>query len=110
MTNQDMAIAYLNAFCAGDIDALQPLLADDLSLRGPLHSFKSASAYLESLRSDPPRRSAYRILSITEGRESVALFYEYLKPDRMLPIAQLFRFDQCKICDILLIFDTTGFA
>jgi ketosteroid isomerase-like protein len=55
MTNRDIALEYLRCFCAGDIDGLVPLLATDLSFKGTFHTYGSASEYVDSLRSDPPR-------------------------------------------------------
>ncbi|MCB1830547.1 MAG: nuclear transport factor 2 family protein [Gammaproteobacteria bacterium] len=110
MSNTDLAIQYLNAFCAGDLRSLEPLLADELCFRGPFHTFRSASGYLESLRNDPPEKAGFEILSITENKDSVAVFYEYQKPDRVVSVAQLFTFEYQKIRDVLLIFDGRGFG
>jgi hypothetical protein len=107
-SNEDLAIQYLEAFCAGDVNGMEPLLADDLNFRGPFHTFRSASEYMDSLRSDPPEKGGFKILSITEGENATAVFYEYHKPDRVMLIAQLFTLEHQKIRDILLIFDGRG--
>lgn len=105
MTNRDIALEYLRCFCAGDIDGLEPLLAHDLIFNGIFHSYRSSAEYLAGLRSDPPEKSQCHILGITADSESVALFYEYRKPDRVMQIAQLFKISELKINEILLIFD-----
>ena len=110
MTNQDVALTYLKCFCAGDMDGLGSLLAVDLSFKGPFHAYGSSAEYLHSLRSDPPERCPYKILSVTENTDSVAVFYEYRKPDQVMQIAQLFRIADQKIKDVLLVFDGRGFA
>ena len=110
MTNRDVAMEYLRCFCAGDIDGLSRLLAADLRFSGTFHTYASASEYLDSLRSDPPEKCEYKVLSVTEGEGAVAVFYEYQKPDRAMQIAQLFKIRDHKINEMLLIFDGRGFA
>jgi hypothetical protein len=110
MTNRDVALEYLRCFCNGNIDGLSPLLADRLRFLGTFHDYCSASEYLDSLRNDPPEKTKYKVLSITEGNDSVAVFYEYQKPEFVLQIAQLFKFKNCKINEILLVFDGRNFA
>jgi len=110
MTNRDLALAYLRAFCAADIDALRPLLAADLRFSGPLHRFASSAEYLEVLAADPPQACGYEILDMAETDDSVAVFWEYRKPGKPVTIAQLFRIRGERISDILLVFDTGGYA
>ena len=105
MSNKDMVIRYLEAFCAGDIDAIGRLLAPELSFRGPFHNYDSARAYLDGLRADPPEAAAYDLLSLTADVDNVAVFYTYRKGDSARDLAQLFRFRNGKILEILLIFD-----
>lgn len=105
MTNREIALGYLRHFCAGNIESLKPLLASNLRFAGTFHSFNSADEYFVSLRSDPPEKCQYRILSITESTDSVALFYEYEKPNRVIQIAQLFKILDQQINEILLVFD-----
>jgi hypothetical protein len=109
MTKQEIAMEYLRCFCAGDIDGIDALLADNLHFTGTLHTYHSAREYLDSLRKDPPEACDYKVLSITESDQHVALFYEYQKPDRTMQIAQLFRIEDEKIHKVLLIFDSRGF-
>lgn len=106
MTKRDIALVYLSCFCAGDIEGLVPLLAEDLCFRGTLHTFQSATDYLDSLRDNPPVVCDFTVVSITENRDSVAMFYELTKPNHPLSVAQLFRFREDKICEVLLIFDS----
>lgn len=96
---------FLRCFCAGDIDGLVPLLARDLKFTGTLHNFASAADYLDGLRRDPPQPCGYRVLSVTEGPDSVAVFYEYQKPARLMTIAQWFRFRDGKIVEMQVVFD-----
>ena len=91
MTNLEVAMAYISCFCAGDIDGLEPILASDLSFIGTFHSYQSDIEYLDSLRADPPEKCGYQVLSVTENADSVAVFYDYIKTDRVIKIAQLFK-------------------
>ena len=105
MSKQELAIEYLRCFCDGNIDSLELLLSDDLKFEGTFHKFDSAAEYIHSLKNDPPVKAAFKVLSITENEDSVAVFYEYQKSQGSIKIAQLFKFKGQKIRDILLIFD-----
>lgn len=106
MTKRDIAMEYLRCFCDGDIDGLALLLAPDLKFMGPLHIFTSSEQYLDSLRAEPPEKSRYEILSITENDDSIVVFYVYFKLKQVMVIAQLFNISNGKIDEILLVFDT----
>ena len=110
MKNRDIALEFIKSFCNANINALEPLLAADLQFKGPFHNFKSSKDYLESLSNDPPEKCQYNVLSVTENRESVVLFYKYQKPDCTILIAQLFKIDDQRIKEIVLVFDTREFA
>ena len=110
MHNRDRALDFLKHFCAGDVDALPALLADDLQVTGPLFQFNARAAYLKSLRDDRSEPCGYRILSVTDSEDSVAVFYDYEKPSGTLAVAQLFRFREGQIAEMFLVFDTKGFA
>ena len=86
MTGLEVAMEYLRSFRAGDIRGIEPLLASDL-------------------KKDPPEKCGYQVLSITENEDSVAVFYKYEKPDQVVQLAQLFKFRNQQICEILLVFD-----
>ena len=105
MTNREIALKYLSCFCAGDIEELQQLLAPHLKFSGTLHSYSSRVEYLDSLNNDSPGKCDYKLLSIAENDDSVAVFYDYKKPDQIVHIAQLFTISDQKIQEILLIFD-----
>ena len=110
MNNQHLVIEFVKRFCAGDIDGLTPLSAAELQLKGPLYQFASRDDYLDALRKDPPDKSGYRLLSVTDSSESVSIFYEYVKTDGIITVAQLFRFKDQKISEMLLVFDSREFA
>ena len=67
MNNREIALEFLKCFCAGDVNSLDPLLAEDLQFNGPLYQFGSKDAYLDSLKDGPLEKCGYRILSVTES-------------------------------------------
>ena len=105
-TRQDAVRRFLQAFCEGDVDGLESLLAEDLQFSGPFHHFGSRFAYLESLRGDPPEKCRFRVLSITESGDDVCVFYDYEKAGQTITVAQLCRFKGDLIGEILLVFDS----
>ncbi len=105
MSHREQAVEFVRRFAAGDVDGLEPLLAEDLQLAGPYLQVKSRAAYLEALRRDPPEPCGVRVLSVTDNGDTVAVFYEYEKRDMTLTIAQLFRFSDQRISEIRLVFD-----
>lgn len=108
MTICDVALEFLRRFCAGNVNALVPLLAEDLQPTGPLLECRSGGAYLDSLRDDPPEPCAYRIVSVTDSEETVAVFYDYKKPAGSVAVAQLFRFKDGQISKMFVVFDTAA--
>ncbi len=110
MNNRDVTMEFLRCFCAGDINGLVPLLAEDLQFTGPFHHLSSSDAYLDSLKNDPPEKCGYRVLNVMESGDSVSIYYDYEKSDGAITIAQLFTFKNQKIREILLVFDGRGFA
>jgi hypothetical protein len=110
MNNRDVAMEFLRCFCAGDINGLVPLLAEDLQFKGPFYQFSSSDAYLDSLKNDPPEKCGYRVFSVMESGDSVSIYYDYEKSDGSITIAQLFTFKNQKIREILLVFDGRGFV
>ncbi len=110
MTNREIAMEYLRRFCAGDVEGLEPLLAPELRFSGTFHTFHSRKEYLDTLKENPPEECGYRVVSVTENEDSVALFYEYQKPGGVLQIAQLFKMRSNRIQEVLLVFDGRGFS
>lgn len=104
--SREVVLQYLRCFCAGDIAGIEKLLSPDLSFNGPFHQYDSSESYIRSLRRNPPEKSSYKILSILSGDNTVAVFYEYDKPENKLLIAQHFKIRQDSICEILIVFDS----
>ena len=66
--------------------------------------------HMDSLKNDPPEKCGYRVLSVTESENSVSIYYNYEKSGGAITIAQLFKFKNQKISEVLLVFDGRGFA
>ena len=84
------------------------LLADDLQFSGRFHRFTSSAAYLDSLKHDPPEKSDYRVLSVMDDGDSVSVFYDYVKSEGAITVAQLCKFKDQNTSEILLVFDGRG--
>ena len=110
MSRRDAVRKFLDRFCAGDIDGLEPLLAEDLQFSGPFYHFGSRYAYIQSLRDDPPEKCGHKILSLTERGDDVCVFYDYQKGGLSITVAQLCRFKGDVIGEILLVFDSGGLS
>ena len=105
MTKREVVLDFLKCFCDADINGLKPLLAEDLQFSGPFHHFGSRFAYLQSLKDDPPEKCRYRLLSLTESGDDVCVFYDYEKSGNTMTVAQLCKFKDQTIGEIVLVFD-----
>ncbi len=105
MNKRELALKFIERFCAGDVESLAPLLAADLRFRGPLLRCGSAKTYLKRLRADPPERCGYRVLDVTEEDSSVSVLWVYEKPVRAVTMAQVFRVRGGRIGEIVLVFE-----
>jgi hypothetical protein len=106
MTQCDIAIQFIERFCAADVDGVEELLSPTLEFSGPFHQFDNRQDYIDSLRQDPPQPARYELLSVTDNETEVAIFYNYLKEQMPLLFAQLFHFNpRRQIGRIVLVFD-----
>lgn len=110
MDPQELALAFLDAFGAGDLDRLRSLLAEDLRFRGPFLSADSRAAYLDALAQDPPGDGAAEVLHASQDGDAAAVFYRYTTPRGSALIAQLTRCRDGRIAAITLVFDPAGFG
>lgn len=108
MTNRDIALTFTQYFCSGNINEIKSLLDSNLIFKGPFHTFYSAKDYIESLEASPPEKLNCNIISVTENKNEVAIFYKYLKTYLTLDIAQLVKINNQKIIEIKVIFDAAG--
>ena len=110
MSALDLALQYMKIFYSGrDIEALRPLLVEDLIFEGTFYQFDSAKGYLDSLRKDPPLGMTYKIIYSFEKETCACLIYKFSKKGISTPMAQVFEVSGDKIHKIILIFDTSTF-
>lgn len=110
MTPKDLALAYIERFCAGDVQALGELLCEKLRFTGPFLQVDSHAEYLASLADGPPEPAGYEILSVTEDGDEVSVFWEYIKADGRGVIAQWTRTEDGCIAETRLVFDVNDFS
>ena len=103
--NKDVALEFVRAFANADLDSLRQILAPDLKFRGPLLKADRAETYLASLDDGALVPADVRILHISSASDSVSIFYEYVKPEGVLTVAQLFRFRAGQVAETLVVFD-----
>ena len=102
----EISIEFVSAFCAGELDSLEELLAADLRFTGPLFRCDCRASYLGRLYRDPPTPTSYRILRMFESPDGVCVLYEYGESKRPVLVSQFNRFFGGRISEILLVFDT----
>ena len=105
MANRDVALAFVSAFCSGDVPGIEELLTHDFSLTGPLATFDSRDEYVSCLNSDPPVPVSYEIISVLDSPKCVSVYYNYLRKSVSITIAQLFWIQNEKISRTILVFD-----
>lgn len=97
---------YMDVFyCSGDFDELYGIFSADLEFDGPLHSFRNAKSYIDSLKEQPPVDCHYEILNEYYTDGSVCLIYRFIKGEISTVMAQTFLIDNGLIKAIRLIFD-----
>jgi hypothetical protein len=105
MTPLDLAQAYLTRFCAGDIDGLGELLADDFEFVGPFVQTDDPASYLAALRADPPVGCSVEMIHAFDDGDLVNLIYRFSKPGASALMSQLFVVRGDLITRTVLIFD-----
>lgn len=102
----DLARDYIRAFCAGDIDRLTPLLADDFVIQGPLYRFESAAAFLDRLKTLNAPAADCQLLSLQGDDGSASAFFNYRIGPMTLLMAMQFTARDNQLGSALLVFDT----
>lgn len=104
MTPRALTLAFLDAFCTGDLDRLGHLLAPDFHFAGPLLRADSRDAYLRHLAQDPPAPAAFTVLELLEDGDDVCVLYRYQKDEGSVTVAQWNRCENGAIVRTVLIF------
>lgn len=110
VTDTDVVMEYLDAFCSGaDPGRLRRLLADDFHFEGPFYRATSADAYVAELASDPPPVCSYSVVHTFAEPPLVNVIYDFSKEGVEARVSQLFELSEGRIVHSLLIFDTADF-
>jgi len=96
-------------FEQGDLNELGNVLAKNLYFSGPFYEFHSADAYIDALKSGPPRDFQYELIGAYEDGATACMMYQFQKPGLSVPMAQYFEIKDDRISRILLVFDTAPF-
>ncbi len=105
MRRADIALQFIEYFCAADIEKLERLLALKLRFRGPLLRVDNRHEYIMALQAFPLEQSQYRILSVTRSDEQVQVIYDYIKLNNTVTVSQTFVFNErYKISEMYLQF------
>jgi hypothetical protein len=106
----DLARKYMAIlFEQGDLSELDQVLANTLYFSGPFYEFHTANAYIEALKSGPPRDFQYEMIAAYENDTTACLMYQFQKPGVSVPMAQYFEVKDDRISRILLVFDSAPF-
>ncbi len=106
----EKATEFLTCFCNGDIEGLSSLLSEEFRFKGPFIECTSKESYIDSLHEDPPINCQIEILKTFENGEEVGIFYTFNKPNVNTLMAQYFKFNNDKIIETLLVFDSGAFT
>ncbi len=89
MNKQNIALEFLKCFCSGNINALRTLLSEDFQFKGPFLQSNSRDEYITVLEKDKPEKCDFSVLKVFEDDEGVCIFYEYIKQESTVTIAQM---------------------
>lgn len=109
MQAKAIAIRYLELFCSGRVDELEPLLAPNLRFEGPFHRSETASDYLDALRKSPPKDCRFELLQSFEDQARTCLLFRFEKPEISVLMAQFFEVADGRITSMQLVFDGRPF-
>jgi hypothetical protein len=108
---KDLAEIYMKSFFGFEpLEAMRPILAEDLVFEGPFLNSFTAKEYLDSLHANPPVDVHYIIEKAYQDENSACLVYQFIKPGVNTRMAQTFEIEDGKIHKIKLVFDTAAFT
>jgi hypothetical protein len=111
MSKNELANRYMEIFYqTKDFDSLRSIFNDNLDFKGPLYRYDSAEAYITSLKESPPEDCQFEILEAYENRDSVCYFYNFIKGEKKILMAQTFWIAGDQIRKIRLVFNVSEIA
>lgn len=106
MDSKSIAKSFVECFCRADIEGINSLLSAQFNLKGPLFEFDSKQDYIDSLYGNLEADPEAEILSVIGNTDEATVFFKY----RGNLIGQLFRCNEGKIYETVLVFDTKNIA
>ena len=106
MSHRDTALKFVEHFCTGAVHELALLLTDDFSLNGPFLKASSRKEYIAALTKEPMDKGRCEIHRVFEDQGTVCVWYDYIKQDSQVLIAQVFEFRGEQISSTQILFDT----
>lgn len=102
---------YLDIFFNNhEFDAFRQFMLPGLRFRGPLYRSDKLDDYISALKNDPPTDCRYELRHITHENDRVVVYYDFIRQNRKIIMAQYFHFDAGMIDEITLVFDREDFA
>jgi len=108
----DLAVAYLEVFFSGDVEAAADFLADDFEFDGPLSHYRSAEEFVAgSAPFVAGLRPGWHQVAAFGDRDQALLLYDLLLLDgTKLRVANHLVFVGRKIVKETIVFDTNSLA
>jgi ketosteroid isomerase-like protein len=107
---RELLLRYLDAFCAGDVDAVASLLAEDAVFSGPFVPDASRERYVAALRADPPEAASYEMHQLIADETGAAAFFRYDKRGARVNMALFVVAGGGKLTRLRLLFDPRELA
>lgn len=106
MDGKSLAKSFVECFFNADLEGIDSLLSTQFNLKGPLFEFDSKQDYIDSLNGNLEVDPEAEILLVIGNENEATAFYKY----KGNLIGQLFRCNEGKIQETVLVFDTKNIA
>jgi ketosteroid isomerase-like protein len=109
MNTRQLVETYHHAWTTGDFAAARACLADDLDFRGSIDAFKTADAFIATLRPFTAMLRRVTLLKACFDQDGAALLYDCdtVTPAGVIRSAEFFTTKGGKISEIRLVFDAS---
>ncbi|HYD43045.1 MAG TPA: nuclear transport factor 2 family protein [Anaeromyxobacter sp.] len=106
-----IAVSYVEACGRRDFDAVAPLLAPDVRVRGPARVIEGAAPYLAVLRQLGAIWAGSTVRKVFADGADACVFYEFVSdtPAGAVPMVEWVRVEEGKIRAIELFYDRVAF-
>jgi hypothetical protein len=105
-----VALAYLDAWCAGDFDRARGLLADDLAFVGPLSAASTAVELLALSEPLRPLLGGHRVVRHWSDGDDVCVVYDLLLAGDEVRVTEWITVRDGRVAADRVVFDTAAFS